>query len=48
MATNLTQILNFKHNFHKKIERADNGKHFKIVGTLKKKVAHIRPYNFEK
>ena len=43
MVASLTQILEFKHNFHKEFELfnklfeyADSGGHFKIVSTLKK------------
>ena len=43
MAVNLTQILNFKANFHLEFELffecADNGGHFMIVGILKKKLS---------
>ena len=42
MATNLTQILNFKVNFHQEFELfffkkvyANNGGHFKIVSIIK-------------
>ena len=55
MAANLTQILNFKANFHQELELfkknyANNGGHFKIVSIIKKniKVIHIRPYIFKK
>ena len=56
MAANLTQILNFKTNFHQEFELfskknyANNGGHFKIVGIIKKniKFVHIRPYKFKK
>ena len=55
MAANLTQILNFKTNFHKEFELfskknyANNGGHFKIVSiTIKKKFVHRRCYNFKK
>ena len=57
MAANLTQILNFKANFHQEFELfsrkknyANNGGHFKIVSIIKKpiKFVHIRPYNFKK
>ena len=41
--SNLTQILNFKHDFHRDFELflnniacADNRRHFRIVSTLKK------------
>ena len=53
---NLTQILNFKANFHTEFEPffkkkiyANNGGHFKIV-SIKKKInfVHRRPYNFKK
>ena len=45
MAANPTQILNFKANFHLEFElfplppkknNANNGRHFKIVGIIKK------------
>ena len=43
MAANLTQILNFKANFHKEFEQftrkkmyADNGGHLNIVSMIKK------------
>ena len=49
MAANLTQILNFKANFHKEFELfskknyANNGGHFKIVRLSKNiKFVHIR------
>ena len=55
MAANLTQILNFKVNFHQELELfqkknyANNGGHFKIVSIIKNiKFVHIRPYNFKK
>ena len=58
MAANLTQILNFKANFHQEFELfppqknyAKNGGHFKIVSIIIKKnikFVHIRPYNFKK
>ena len=56
MAANLTQILNFKANFHQEFELfsrkeiyANNGGHFKIVSIIKNiKFVHIRPYNFKK
>ena len=57
MAANLTQIPNFKANFHQEFELfsknkiyANNGGYFKIVSILKKtiKFVHIRPYNFKK
>ena len=57
MAANLTQILNFKANFHQEFEifskrkiYANNGEHFKIVSIIKKpiKFVDIRPYNFKK
>ena len=41
MAANLTQILNFKANFHQELELfsgkkyANNGGHFKIVSIIK-------------
>ena len=49
MAANLTQILNFKANFHKEFELfskkqfyANNGGHFKIVSIKKlNKLVHI-------
>ena len=56
-AANLTQILNFKANFHQEFELfsknkvyANNGGHFKIVSIIKKtiKFVRIRPYNFKK
>ena len=50
MAANLTQILNFKANFHQEVELfsrkkiyANNGEHFNNI-----KFVHIRPYNFKK
>ena len=53
---NLTQILNFKANFHTEFEpffqkkiHANNGEHFKIVSIkLKNNFVHRRPYNFKK
>ena len=53
---NLTQILNFKANFHTEFEPffkkkiyANNGGHFKIVSIKKKiNIVHIKPYNFKK
>ena len=53
---NLTQILNFKANFHtefepffKKKNYANNGGHFKIVSIkIKNNIVHIKPYNFKK
>ena len=56
MAANLTQILNFKANFHqefklfsKKKIYANNGGHFKDVSIIKKPLkVYIRPYNFKK
>ena len=55
MVANLTQILNFKVNFHQEFELfskkkyANNGGHFKIVSIIKNiKFVHIRPYNFKK
>ena len=52
MAANLTQIVNFKANFHQECELfskikmyANSGGHFKIVNIIKKnfKFVHIRP-----
>ena len=57
MAAKLTQILNFKANFHQeselfstKIIYANNGGHFKDCQHNKKniKAVHIRLYNFKK
>ena len=59
MAANLTQILNFKVNFHQELELfflkvyANNGGHFKIVSIIKNNQicphkSMIRPYNFKK
>ena len=55
MAANLTQILNFKVNFHQEFERfskknyANNGGHFKIASIIKNiKSVYRRPYNFKK
>ena len=57
MEANLTQILNFKDNFHQEFELfsreknyANNRGHLKIVSIIKKnmKSVHIRPYNFKK
>ena len=56
MAANLTQILNFKANFHQEFELfskknyANNDGHFKIVSIIKKpiKFVHRRPFNFKK
>ena len=59
MAANVTQILNFKANFHQEFELfkkkyanklSNNGEDFKIVSIIKKpiKFVHIRPYNFKK
>ena len=54
MTANLTQILNFKANFHQELGiflrkniYANIGGHFKIVSIIKKtiKFVHIRPYN---
>ena len=56
---NLTQILNFKANFHTEFEPffkkkiyANNGGHFKIVSIKNKKIilviVHIKPYNLKK
>ena len=56
MEANLTQILNFKANFHTEFEPffkkkiyANNGGHFKIVSINKKiDIVHIKPYNLKK
>ena len=53
---NLTQILNFKANFHtefepffKKKNYANNGGHFKIVSIkIKINYSNIKPYNLKK
>ena len=53
---NLTQILNFKSNFHTEFEPffkkkiyANNGGHFKIVSIkIKSNIVHIKPYNLKK
>ena len=52
---NLTQILNFKANFHTEFEPffkkkiyANNGGHFKIVSIkIKFNIVHIKPYNLK-
>ena len=57
MLANLTQILNFKANFHQEFKLfsknkiyANNGGHFNIVSIITKpiKFVHIRPYNLKK
>ena len=50
MVANLTQILNFKANFHQEFELfkkkyADNGGHFKIVGIIKKNTLNLSTYD---
>ena len=50
MAANLTQILNFKADFHQEFELfskkiyANNGGHFKIVSIIKKRVLLLIDY----